>query len=161
MSSFVYSAKKKLRIPAAGGYDIPMNSRNESVEIAVRKIAIIASLTFGASHIFQSGVWAAFFIDLHAKGEIGSFYTALINFPAGLLIASFHNVWRGTPLLLTLMGWALVLKGILYFLFPMYGLKMLGHVSMERSWEFIVAGALLVGFACILISSLRRTPKTI
>ena len=129
------------------------------MELAVRKLATICLFIFGVSHVAQPRLWVQFFMDMHDKGEVGSFYNALLNLPLGVLIASFHNVWRGLPVLLTLLGWALVLKGFIYFMFPNYGVGMLGRVSMERSWEFIVVGALLVGISCILTWSLFRSPK--
>ncbi len=126
------------------------------MEVAVRKLAIICFFVVGVSHIAQPRLWVQFFIDMHSKGEVGSFYNALLNFPLGVLIAAFHNVWRGLPIVLTLVGWALVLKGFIYFMFPKYGVEMLARVSMERPWEFTVAGAFLVGLSCLLTFSLLR-----
>ena len=95
-------------------------------------------------------------MDLHGKGEVGSFINALLHFPLGVLIVLFHNVWSGLPILLTLIGWGLILKSSLYFIFPGYGLKMLGRVSLQRSWEFIVAGIFSVGISVILMFSVLR-----
>src|SRR5919199_502387 len=126
------------------------------MELAVTKLAIICFFITGVSHILQPRVWARFFIDMRGKGEVGSFLIALLHFPLGALIASFHNVWHGLPVVLTLIGWGLVLKSFIYFTFPGHGVKMLARVSMERSWEFIVAGAFSVGISGLLIFSLLR-----
>ena len=126
------------------------------MELAVTKLAIICFFIIGVSHILQPRVWARFFIDMRSKGEVGSFLIALLHFPLGALIASFHNVWHGLPVVLTLIGWGLVLKSFIYFTFPSHGVKMLARVSMERSWEFIVAGAFSVGISGLLIFSLLR-----
>ena len=126
------------------------------MELAVTKLAIICFFVIGVSHIVQSRVWAQFFIDLHGKGEVGSFLNALLHFPLGVLIVSFHNVWHGLPVVLTLIGWGLVLKSFIYFVFPKYGLKMLARISMERSWESVVAGSFSVGISGLLIFSLFR-----
>jgi len=40
----------------------------------------------------------------------------------------------------TVLGWANVLKGTLYFLFPAIGMKSIGRVRMERAHEFVIAG---------------------
>jgi uncharacterized membrane protein len=125
------------------------------MELAVTKLAIICFFVIGVSHIVRPRVWAQFFMDLKAKGEVGSFLNALIHFPMGVLIVSFHNVWRGLPLVLTLIGWGLVLKSFIYFVFPRYGMKMLARVTMERSSGFIVAGIFSIGLSCLLIWSLR------
>ena len=127
------------------------------MELAVTKLAIICFFVTGVSHIVQPRVWAQFFIDLHGKGEVGSFHNALLHFPLGVLIVSFHDVWHGLPVVLTLIGWGLVLKSFIYLVFPRYGLRVLARVSIERSWGFIVAGLFSVGISGLLLFSLLRS----
>lgn len=87
------------------------------MELAVTKLAIICFFVTGVSHVFQPHIWAQFFRYLYSKGEVGSFLNALLHFPLGVVIASFHNVWHGLPIVLTLIGWGLVLKSFVYFVF--------------------------------------------
>lgn len=124
------------------------------MELAVTKLAIICFFAVGVSHVIQPRVWARFFIDLHGKGEVGSFLNGLLHFPLGALIVSGHNVWRGWPIILTLIGWGLVLKSLVYFIFPKHGVRMLARVSMERSWEFVVAGIFSLMISGLLTVSL-------
>ena len=124
------------------------------MEIAVTRLAIICFFITGVSHIIQPRVWARFFMGMYSKGEVGSFQNALLHFPLGVLIVSFHNVWQGLPLMLTIIGWGLVLKSFIYFTFPGHGMKILARVSMERSWEFVVAGVFSVGISGLLLFSL-------
>ena len=121
------------------------------MELAVTKLAIICFFITGVSHIVQPRVWAQFFIDMHSKGLVGSFQNALLHFPLGVVIVSFHNVWRGLPIVLTLIGWGLVLKSFIYFVFPQLGTRTLGRVAVERSWEFIVAGVFSLGISGLLM----------
>ena len=120
------------------------------MEIAVTKLALVCFFVIGVSHIFQPRVWVRFFMHLHDLGEVGSFLNALVHFPLGVVIVSFHNVWHGMPLVLTLIGWSLVLKSFIYFVFPRLGLKSLGRISMERAWEFVVAGIFSLGISGFL-----------
>ncbi|ERR1044072_7173938 len=124
------------------------------MELAIQKIIIISFLVIGMSHIFQNRAWAEFFIALRKQGTTGNFLNAFLNLWSGTLIVAFHNVWSGVPLVLTLFGWAFCLKGLIYFVFPQAGLKMLARVSLERSREFIVAGMIMVGYACLLAYSI-------
>jgi uncharacterized protein YjeT (DUF2065 family) len=124
------------------------------MELVVTKLAIICFFIIGVSHIVQPRVWAQFFIEMRSKGEVGSFLNALLHFPLGVLIVSFHDVWRGLPVVLTLIGWGLVLKGLIYFIYPQHGVRMLGRVSAERSWEFRVAGVFSIGISGLLLFSL-------
>ena len=126
------------------------------MELAVTKLAIISFFIIGVSHITQPRVWSQFFMDMHSKGEVGSFHNALLHFPMGALIVSFHNVWNGLPIVLTLIGWGLVLKSFIYFVFPRQGVKMLARISIERSWESVVAGIFSIGISGLLIFSLLR-----
>ncbi|HEY0077308.1 MAG TPA: hypothetical protein VGB73_01590 [Pyrinomonadaceae bacterium] len=126
------------------------------MEVAVMKLAIVCFFVVGVSHIVRPRVWAQFFIDMRGKGEVGSFLNALLHFPLGAIIVSFHNVWSGLPLVLTLIGWGLVLKGFIYFVFPNHGLKILARVSVEKCRGFIVAGMFQVGLSGLLVFSLLR-----
>ena len=110
------------------------------MELAVQKLAIVNFFVIGLSHIIQPRAWAQFFIDLREKGATGSFIVAFIHFPLGALIVAFHNVWHGLPMILTFIGYALVLKSLVYFIFPERGLKSLSRVSLEKSWEFVAGG---------------------
>ena len=124
------------------------------MEVMVTKLAIICFFITGVSHIARPRVWAQFFIDMHREGEAGSFRNALLHFPLGVLIVSFHDVWQGLPMVLTLIGWGLVLKSFIYFVFPAYGMRILGRVSIERSWQFVVAGVISIGISGLMMFSL-------
>jgi hypothetical protein len=63
-------------------------------------------------------------------------------------------VWQGVPAILTLIGYGLVLKSLIYFVLPEHWLKIMLRVSIERSWEFVVAGVVLVGLSGLLMVSL-------
>jgi len=118
------------------------------MEIAVQKLTALFFLVTGLSHILQPRVWAQFFIMLREKGEVGSFVNAFIHFPLGAFIVAFHNIWHGLPgMIVTIIGWGLTIKGAIYFLFPRFGVRMLGTISMERSWHFVVAGIFSVALA--------------
>lgn len=124
------------------------------MEVAIERFVALACLVVGLSHIFQPRAWARLFIDWREKGVIGGLYAGLLHFPTGLLIVAFHNVWHGIPLLVTLLGWGWTFKGALYLINPKWPLRMLERVSLERAWEFVVAGAVLLVFALLIAYSL-------
>lgn len=51
----------------------------------------------------------------------------------------------------------LVLKSFIYFVFPRHGAKMLARVSMDRSWEFVLASVLSLGISGLLMFSLIQS----
>jgi uncharacterized protein YjeT (DUF2065 family) len=126
------------------------------MEDSVEKLVALGFLVTGLSHIFQPRVWVEFFIALREKGEVGSFLNGLVHFPMGAIIVSFHNVWHGWPLLVTLIGWGLVIKSLIYLTYPKHGAKMLSRISIERSWEFVVAGVFSVALSGLILFSLLR-----
>jgi hypothetical protein len=119
-------------------------------ETSVEKLTALFFFVTGVSHIVQPRAWIRFFIMLREKGEVGSFLNALIHFPLGAFIVSFHNVWHGIPLIVTLIGWGLTVKSTIYFVFPRHGVRMLGTISLERSWHFVVAGIFSVVLAVVI-----------
>jgi uncharacterized protein YjeT (DUF2065 family) len=120
------------------------------METSVERLTAIFFFVTGLSHIFQPRVWVQFFIVLRDKGEVGSFVNAFVHFPLGAFIVAFHNVWHGIPMIVTIIGWGLVVKGTLYFTAPRFGLRMLSTVSEERSWQFVVAGLFSVALAVVI-----------
>lgn len=122
------------------------------METSVEKLTALFFFVTGLSHIFQPRVWVRFFIMLREKGEVGSFLNALVHFPLGAFIVAFHNVWHGVAaIVVTIIGWGLVVKGTIYFVFPRFGMRMLATVSTERSWQFVVAGIFSVALAAFII----------
>ena len=127
------------------------------METAVEKLAAICILVTSLSHIIQPRAWAEFFIILREQGKVGSLLCGLLHFPLGVIIVAFHNVWHGLPIVVTIMGWGLLLKSVLYLTYPGHGMRMLARVSVERSWEFALAGVMgLVVSGLIFYSLLGR-----
>jgi uncharacterized protein YjeT (DUF2065 family) len=121
------------------------------METSVEKLVALCFLVTGLSHIFQPRVWVEFFIRLREKGEAGSLLNGLLHFPLGAFIVSFHNVWHGWPLLVTLIGWSLVIKSLIYLTYPKHGMRMLARISVERSWEFAVAGVFSLAISGLIL----------
>ena len=120
------------------------------MERSVEVLAVILFGILGLSHILQPKAWVQFFILLRGKGEAGAFVDGFLNLPLGGVIVGFHNIWSGIPVVLTLVGWGLLIKGLIRFCAPKLALRMFARVSFERSWEVQVAGAGLVALACVL-----------
>lgn len=91
---------------------------------------------------------------MRERGEEGGLLNAYLHAPLGLLIVSFHWLWSWPAAFVTLIGCALTLKGLLYFVWPGLALRSIANVSEERSAGFRAAGvvALLIGLASFWIS---------
>ena len=120
------------------------------MERAVQFYAIINLMVIGISHVVRPRVWVDFFVFLRERGEAGVFAVAVLNLIFGSIIVAFHNVWSGIPLVLTVLGWANVVKSLLYFTFPAFGLRKLQFLSNERANLVVGGGILFLLLACAL-----------
>ena len=60
--------------------------------------------------------------------KAGAFVDGLLNLPLAGVIIGFHNVWSGIPVVLTLVGWGLLIKGLIRFCAPKQALRMMARV---------------------------------
>ena len=120
------------------------------MEKSVEVLAIIWFGVVGLSHLLQPKAWVEFFILLRGKGEPGAFVDGFLNLPLAGVIIGFHNTWSGIPVVLTLVGWGLLIKSLIRFCAPRLALRIMARVSVERSREFQVAGAGFLGLAGLL-----------
>ena len=127
------------------------------METAIQILAVIQFTIVGLSHLFQPKPWAEFFIRLREQGTTGVFVVAFLSLWFGSIVVAFHNVWSGIPMALTLIGWAQVLKGFIYFCFPEFGLRRISYVERDRAHLYRVAGVLLLVLAALLGYELLKT----
>ncbi|MGQ0704476.1 MAG: hypothetical protein ACT4PM_15280 [Gemmatimonadales bacterium] len=120
------------------------------MERAIEIYAMVQFTVIGLSHILRPRTWVAFFVFLRERGEAGVFAMAFLSLTFGAIVVAFHNVWTGMPLVLTLVGWAQVLKALIYFTFPAFGLRRLRFPTQERAQVFVVPGVLFLLLAGLL-----------
>ena len=84
----------------------------------IDRVCAVGFIVVGVSHVVHARRWADFFTGLERSPGTALVIGAL-TLPMGLFIALGHDVW-GVELrvVVTLCGWAMVLKGALYLLFP-------------------------------------------
>jgi hypothetical protein len=121
-----------------------------TMERATEVFAVINLAVIGVSHIAQPRGWVEFFIFLRERGHAGVFFNGMLSLTFGSILVAFHNVWTGLPMIVTLLGWAQVLKGLLSLVAPSIGLQKMMRVSMDRAWEFQAAGVVLVALAALI-----------
>jgi len=120
------------------------------MERAVEIFAAVQGTIIGLSHVFQPRGWVDFFVWLRSKGHAGVFANGFLSLWFGGIIVAFHNVWEGLPMVLTLLGWAQVIKALVAFVFPDVSMWGFRRVSPERSHEFVVGGVVLLGLSGVL-----------
>ena len=122
-------------------------------ERATEVFAVVNFVVIGLSHLAQPRAWVEFFLLLRAKGYPAVFANGMLSLLVGSIIVAFHNVWTGLPMVLTLVGWGQVLKGLLSLVAPAAGMKGLMRVSQERAYEFQVGGAMFLIISALIVFS--------
>jgi len=75
-----------------------------------------------------------------------SIFGGMIALLLGLLVVIYHNVWSGEywQILITILGWLTLLKGIIHLVFPGWPIKLAG--KMKRSgMSFWLVVVLVIG----------------
>jgi len=120
------------------------------MEQATQVFAAISFLVIGLSHLGQPKAWVSFFQALAARGTLGVFAEGFLLLNSGAFIIAFHNVWHGPGLVLTLIGWSQLLKGVARFVAPQIGLRVLQRATPERAWQFQVGGGIALSVSAFL-----------
>jgi hypothetical protein len=120
------------------------------VERSVELFACVQFLIIGLSHLLQPRAWVEFFVVLREIGAAGVFANSFLSLVFGSVIVGFHNVWTGLPMVLTLIGWAQLLKALMGFVAPHLAMRGLQRVSFERAWEFQAGGVLSLVLSAFL-----------
>jgi hypothetical protein len=110
------------------------------MERAVEIYAIVNLVVIGLSHVVRARAWVKFFVFLRERGEAGVFCVGILNLIFGSVIVGFHERWTGIPVVLTVLGWASVVKALVYLTFPGVGLRRLNAMSEERAYVIRIAG---------------------
>ena len=120
-----------------------------SLDILIDRWFAIGALVFGLSHLLYPAKWAALFLPLrqHASGGL---LLGTLNLLLGLFVILAHNVWTwGIPVFVTLAGWIMTVKSVVYLLFPRALARVMPtDVGMQRAFRIagvvgIIVGALL------------------
>jgi hypothetical protein len=115
------------------------------MERAVEWYALGTSLVIGLSHILYPGEWGAAFAAMHRAGRPGAFANGGLSLVTGAAIAAGHPVWSGPSVVLTVLGWLMIAKGVICFLAPDRALASMGRGSSGRG--FRAAGGVLLVFS--------------
>lgn len=105
-------------------------------------------VVYGLSHVLHPVRWAVLFLGLRERPE-GGLLIGLLTLPLGLAMVVGHNVWvLDWPVLVTVAGWLMLIKGTIYVLAPQTFLK-----ASPSSHETFVRGFRRVGTAMTVLGA--------
>jgi hypothetical protein len=88
-----------------------------------------------------------FFVLLRAQGHAGVFANGFLSLWFGSIIVAFHPIWSGPAIVVTLLGWAQVVKGSVAFVAPQLSMRGFLRVSPDRRHESVIAGVGLLAIS--------------
>lgn len=107
------------------------------MEHGVVYVAPPVLVIIGLSQIYLTRRWHMYYQWLSEQGPIGVRVNGLISLAIGSPIVIYHNVWSGPPLLLTMLGWLLIMESALCLFVPGAGLSGLAEVGEELRHRII------------------------
>jgi len=125
-----------------------------NLQHSVEFLVALQTLIIAVSHIVQPRAWVDFFVWLRSKGHAGVFANGFLSLWFGSIIVAFHQVWTGPAVVVTLLGWAQVVKGLIAFTAPQVSMRGFARVSQERSHEFVIGGVFLLAISGVCWYSL-------
>ena len=112
--------------------------------------ALVTCLVVGLSHLLQRQAWAEVFAALHRLGKPGAFANGGLSLVPGAAFVAAHPVWTGPAVVLTLLGWLLVLKGAICFLAPGVALRGMARAGAGKGGAFVAGGLMLLAVAGVV-----------
>lgn len=101
---------------------------DQAIEFMVGASLFVLALSL----LFRTKVWISWLHQVEHKGRYFSLIVGSFSVVLGSIILGFHWIWDGLPLLTTLVGAAILLKGITYMLFP----KWLHRILLQFSKNY-------------------------
>ncbi len=119
-----------------------------ATSIFIAKIFAIVYLFIGLGMLMSSKYYKDMLMGM-VKDTSMLYFGGIMATLAGFLIINAHNVWTGWPILISVIGWAALLKGFMLLVFPehfaFWG-KMFKKWNMSTLGVFVIAFGLLFGY---------------
>ena len=109
--------RENKRKPCYNQTNIP-NKNKMGLSILVAKILCLLYLSAGVAAL-SGKITFAKIVDDFEKSPALTFITGLLSLTLGMLLVEYHNIWvKDWPVLITIIGWAAVVKGIMFIAYP-------------------------------------------
>ena len=125
-----------------------------TLELLIEQVIAVGLLVIGLSHFFRAQLWADLFGEWR-RNRFLPFYLGWLYLQLGTIIAFGHNVWAWDfVVIVTLLGWAWTIKGVLYLLWPGLLARVIEkNMAEEQSHarKFALAGGFMVVVGALLV----------
>lgn len=116
----------------------------------IAKVYSVGLLVIGVSHFAHPKLWADLFAAV-LRTRFAALLIGTFTLPQALLIVVGHNVWvRGPATLITIMGWGMLVKSVIYLLHPRSADRLVS-VGATSSRSYSVVGAVMAAMGLLLV----------
>jgi len=116
----------------------------------VQAVVAPAFLLMGLSHLLQPQLWVRFFAAVRQTG-LAAVIIPMYTLPFALVLIAGHNVWEWDwPLFLTIAGWGMTIKCVLYLLVPGFTDRVLVTNMAKSARNYQIAGAIMTFFGAVV-----------
>ena len=116
--------------------------------IFIAKMFAVIYLFIGLGMLMSPGHYKKMMDEIMKNAGI-LYFGAILATLAGFLIITFHNVWEGWPIIITIFGWLALVKGFALFVFPSSfdaWMKYFKKINMAYLGVVVLALGLLFGY---------------
>lgn len=114
------------------------------MQLFVELYVFLGFLVVGISHITMAAAWNEFFAMLRSRGRAGVIVNGMLALTVGSIVVAGHNIWSGLPMIVTLVGWAQLLKGFLHLAIPGLGERSLQMAETNPLTKFRLGGVVML-----------------
>jgi hypothetical protein len=119
------------------------------MQLLLERIFGFVFLLVGLSHLLQPGPWVDFFKWLRSK-TYGGFVVVIYTLPIAIVIVTFHSRWElRSSLILTLAGWIMLVKCVIYAVYPIAFSRTATRAFTARS--SVIGGIILIAVSLLLL----------
>ena len=117
------------------------NTNTMELSIVVAKIAAVIYISVGLGGLIGQISFSKI-LESYIKSEGLTYFTGFVAVILGMLLVLSHNVWaQNWTTLITIIGWAILIKGVMILAFPKF-------MSFFKSW---VVNSQIIGLVMLVL----------
>ena len=132
----------------------------ESLFFLAEQLVFCLLIPWGVSFIVQTNLWIKLIKLIYSQNDQTCKLVCLVSgflyLPLGLFLVFTHNDWEWSPsVIVTLLGWLIVLKCLVLLLYPQIALKCRAIYLKSDSllkWYLRICGALYILLGSLVLS---------
>jgi len=115
------------------------------LSIFIAKITAVIYLSAALGAIFSADHYRKLIDDMFNNAGL-TYVTGFMAVIVGFLIVNYHNIWvKDWPVLITIMGWLALTKGVLIIAFPDFVRSYSKPIFVDRGLKIFPYIAILIG----------------